>query len=84
MKELARHEDNYNQVIQVGTKICKVDEGYTGYNSCKYQATNKHYATLDSVAFIDNLLIFHIFGRFNCLNLRVYNVFVCIHDFIMA
>ncbi|CAC9516698.1 hypothetical protein [uncultured Gammaproteobacteria bacterium] len=29
MKELARHEDNYNQVIQIGTKICKVDEGYT-------------------------------------------------------
>jgi hypothetical protein len=25
----ARHEDNYNQVIQIGTKICKVDEGYT-------------------------------------------------------
>ena len=28
----------------------------SGYNSCKNQATNKHYATLDSVAFIGGLV----------------------------
>ncbi|CAC9527427.1 hypothetical protein [uncultured Gammaproteobacteria bacterium] len=55
MKDFARHEDSYNEVIKVGTQICKVNQGHqdeVGYTERFIEDSGKIQIRLKSNGFL--------------------------------